>query len=170
MRKLFRPLIAVLVFCLPPAFAAPAAARQYDNVRFGFSVAVGDPDWQRLPPPANGDGMAFQSRSAPDAGIVFYGRNRIGETDGIEQTAANAVPDDAENVSRTIGRQDFHIAYDHDGLHTRVRVFLADGVFYTALARAPRDALARFEPKFREILETWKIRGRPAGQWEERGK
>jgi hypothetical protein len=164
MRKLFRPLITVLVFCLPPVFAASPAARQYNNVRFGFSVAVDDSGWQRLPPSANGDGMAFQSRSTPDAGIVFYGRNRIGETDGIEQAAANAVPDDAENVSRTLNRRDFHIKYDQDGLHTRVWVFLADGIFYTALARAPRDALARFEPKFREILKTWKIHGRPAEQ------
>jgi hypothetical protein len=152
------------MLCLALAFATPSAARQYDNARFGFSVDVNDPDWQMLPPPANGDGMAFQSRSVPDASVVFFARNQIEETDGIEQEAASLLPSDAENVSRSVGRESFHIEYDHEDLHTEVLSFLQDGVFHTGLARAPRKALERFRPKFREILKTWKIHGRPAGE------
>ncbi|GHU36888.1 hypothetical protein AGMMS50256_34100 [Betaproteobacteria bacterium] len=164
MRNLFRPPLAVLMLCLSLAFAAPSAARTYDNARFGFSVEVNDPDWRKLPPPANGDGMAFQSRSVPDASIVFFARNQIDEAVGIEQEAADTLPDDAESVSKTLTRRSFHIEYEHGDLHTEVRGFLVDGVFHTGLACAPRKALERFRPRFREIFNGWKIHGRPAGE------
>jgi hypothetical protein len=165
-RNPFRSLIVVFMLCLSLAFATPSAARQYDNVRFAFSVEIGDPDWQMLPPSANGDGMAFQSRSVPDASIVFYGRNQIEESeeeDSIEREAASALPSDAQNVSRVVNRGSFYIEYDHEDLHTQVLTFLVDGVFYTGLACAPRKALDRFKPEFQKILKTWKIRGWPTG-------
>jgi hypothetical protein len=155
-RKIFLPLAAFLAaVCL----AVPSDAARYDNPRFGFSVDVSDPEFAPLPPSANGDGMAFQSRMNPDASILFFGRNQLDGDDTIAAEARRRIPDDAENVALTQNRNDFYLRYDHDNLRTEQRVFLAGGVFYTGMSVAPVAAREFYDPKFRGIFATWKIRG-----------
>jgi hypothetical protein len=154
-------LFTVFLLCLQLVCAGSAMAERYVNQRFDFRVDVEDPDFSPLPMPANGDGMAFQSESEPDASILFFARNQLGEEDRIENDLARQTPTDAERVRTTLNRRDFYLEYDHQDLHTEVLTFLVRGVFHTGIAVAPIQKWEYFNQKFYPIFRSWKIHGNP---------
>ncbi|MDR1708857.1 MAG: hypothetical protein LBS70_03970 [Candidatus Accumulibacter sp.] len=114
------------------------------------------------PPPANGDGMAFDSLQSPGVSVVFFARNRLDEDDGLARHAEVQIPREAKNVSLAVEAGRLRAEFDDGAERAQILTILADGVFYTAIARAPRPAMANLRPGFLEIFNSWQIHGRPA--------
>ena len=136
------------------ALAAPAVAKPfiYTNARFGTSVTFPrDIFVDRLPPPANSDGMTFTA--ADRASLAVYG-----SYNALEQTPAQLADFSSEGMNvtyRKVGK-DWVVLSGHDGnsiFYQRLE-FGRSGVIHAFLLKYPATAKAKYDPLIGRIADS----------------